>query len=67
MSEVGVDGIDGVLSLYSQLRDAMNRVQAAEIDSTTSDIERLVDTMTRTRDELQRVKSLKRSLEQGAR
>ena len=65
MSEVGVDGIGGVLNLYNQLRDAMNRVQAAEIDASTNDIDRLVDSMQRTRDELQRVKSLKLSLEQG--
>ena len=63
MSEVGVDGIGGVLNLYAQLRNAMDRVAQSEIDTTSSDIDRLVDAMNRLRDELTRIKHLKQSVE----
>ena len=63
MSEVGVDGIGGVLNLYGQLRSAMDRVAQSEIDATSADVDRLVDAMNRLRDELVRMKVLKQSLE----
>jgi hypothetical protein len=63
MAEVGVDGIAGVLSLYGQLRGAMDRVAQSEIDATSADVDRLVDAMNRLRDELVRMKLLKQTLE----
>ncbi len=65
MSEVGVDGIGGVLSLYSQLRGAMDKVALSEIDASAADVARLVETMQTRRDELQRMKALKRTFESG--
>lgn len=63
MSEVGVDGISGVLTLYSQLRSAMDRVAQSEIEASAADVSRLVETMQHLRDELQRVKALKQTVE----
>ena len=63
MAEVGVDGIGGVLNLYGQLRGAMDRVTHSELETTSSDIDRLVDTMARLRDELDRLKALKHTVE----
>lgn len=63
MAEVGVDGISGVLSLYSQLRAAIDRVAQNEIEATSGDIDRLVGTMVRLRDELDRLKALKHTVE----
>ena len=63
MSEVGVDGISGVLNLYGQLRTAMDRVAQSEIEATSADVDRIVEAMNRLRDELVRIKALKQSLE----
>ena len=63
MSEVGVDGIGGVLNLYGQLRSAIDRVTQRELETTSADIDRLVGTMARLRDELERLKALKHTVE----
>jgi hypothetical protein len=63
MSEVGVDGIGGVLDLYGRLRGAMDRVAQSELEATSADIERLVGAMDGLRAELERVKSLKMTVE----
>jgi hypothetical protein len=63
MSEVGVDGIGGVLTLYSQLRGAMDKVAQSEIEASAANLSRLVDSMQHLRDELQRVKALKQIVE----
>ncbi len=63
MSEVGVDGIGGVLTLYGQLRGAIDRVAQSEIEASAADVTRLVETMQHLRDELQRVKALKQTVE----
>ncbi len=63
MSEVGVDGISGVLNLYGQLRSAVDRVAQSELTATSADIDRLVETMERLRGELDRLKALKLTVE----
>ena len=63
MSEVGVDGIGGVLSLYSQLRGAIDKVAQSEIEASAADVARLVESMQHLRDELRRVKALKQTVE----
>ena len=63
MSEVGVDGIGGVLALYSQLRSAMDKVAQSEIEASAADVTRLVESMQHLRDELQRIKALKQTVE----
>jgi hypothetical protein len=63
LSELGVDGISGVLNLYGQLRSAMDKVAQSEIEASAADITRLVGTMTTLRDELLRMKALKRTFE----
>jgi len=63
LAEVGIDGIGGVLALYTQLRGAMDRVAQSEIEASTADVTRLVESMQHLRDELRRVKALKRTVE----
>jgi len=63
MADVGVDGIGGVLNLYAQLRGAMDRVTQSELTATSADIDHLVDAMSRLRDELDRLKALKLTVE----
>ncbi|TMA82395.1 MAG: hypothetical protein E6J72_02855 [Deltaproteobacteria bacterium] len=63
MSEVGVDGIGGVLALYSQLRSAMDKVAQSEIEASAASVGRLVESMQHLRDELLRIKALKQTVE----
>jgi hypothetical protein len=63
MSEVGVDGLGGVLNLYSQLRTALDKVAPSEIEASAADVTHLLETMRRLRDELQRMKALKQTFE----
>ena len=63
MSEVGVDGIGGILALYGQLRAAMDKVAQSEIEASAAGVTRLVERMETLRDELRRVQALKRSVE----
>ena len=63
MTEIGVDGIGGVLALHGQLRAAMDKVAQSEIEASAAEVTRLVERMQTLRDELQRMRTLKRSVE----
>jgi polyhydroxyalkanoate synthesis regulator phasin len=63
LSEIGVDGLGGVLRLHGQLRSATDTVARSEIETSTADVTRLVATLQNLRDELQRMKALKRTFE----
>jgi len=65
MSEVGVEGIGGVMGLYAKLRSALERVSHDELDWAAAEVNRVLDSLNRINDELKRLKSLKLSLETG--
>jgi hypothetical protein len=65
MSEVGVEGIGGVMSLYAQLRSALEKVSHDELDWAAAEVSRVLESLNRINDELKRLKSLKLSLETG--
>lgn len=65
MSEVGVEGITGVMGLYTQLRSALEKVSHDEIDWAAAEVNRVLESLNRIGDELRRLKSLKLSLETG--
>jgi hypothetical protein len=65
MSEVGVEGITGVMNLYTQLRTALEKVSHDEIDWAAAEVGRVLEYLTKIGDELNRLKSLKQSLETG--
>ena len=65
MSEVGVEGIGGVMSLYSQLRSALEKVSHDELDWAAAEVGRVLESLTKISDELRRLKGLKLSLETG--
>ena len=65
MSEVGVEGITGVMGLYTQLRNALEKVSHDEIDWAAAEVNRVLESLNRIGDELRRLKSLKLSLETG--
>jgi hypothetical protein len=65
MSEVGVEGIGGVMTLYAQLRSALGKVSHDELDWAASEVGRVLESLTKISDELARLKSLKLTLETG--
>jgi hypothetical protein len=65
MSEVGVEGVGGVMSLYAQLRSALEKVSHDELDWAAAEVSRVVERLNTISDELTRLKSLKTSLETG--
>jgi hypothetical protein len=65
MSEVGVEGIGGVMGLYAQLRSALEKVSHDELDWAASEVGRVLESLTKISDELARLKSLKLTLETG--
>jgi hypothetical protein len=65
MSEVGVEGIGGVMSLYTQLRSAIEKVSHDELDWAAAEVNRVLESFTKISDEVRRLKGLKLSLETG--
>lgn len=65
MSEVGVEGITGVMGLYTQLRSALEKVSHDEIDWAAAEVNRVLESLNKIGDELRRLKALKLSLEAG--
>ena len=63
MSEVGVEGVSGVMSLYAQLRSALEKVSHDELDWAGAEVTRVVESLNKINDELGRLKALKTSLE----
>ena len=63
MSEVGVEGVTGVMTLYAQLRSALEKVSNDELDWAASEVSRVVESLNKISDELSRLKALKTSLE----
>jgi len=65
MSEVGVEGIGGVMGLYAKLRSALERVSHDELDWAAAEVNRVLESLTKISDEVRRLKGLKLSLETG--
>jgi hypothetical protein len=65
MSEVGVEGVSGVMNLYAQLRGALEKVSHEELDWAGAEVTRVLESLNKINDELRRLKSLKTSLETG--
>ncbi len=65
MSEVGVEGISGVMGLYTQLRSALEKVSHDELDWAAAEVTRVLDSLNQINSELSRLKTLKLTLENG--
>jgi hypothetical protein len=65
MSEVGVEGISGVMGLYAQLRSALEKVSHDELDWAASEVMRVLESLNQINDELSRLKTLKLTVENG--
>jgi hypothetical protein len=65
MSEVGVEGISGVMGLYAQLRSALEKVSHDELDWAAAEVTRVLESLNQINSELSRLKTLKLTLENG--
>ena len=65
MSEVGVEGISGVMGLYAQLRSALEKVSHDELDWAAAEVMRVLESLNQINSELSRLKTLKLTLENG--
>ncbi len=63
MSEVGVEGVGGVMALYAQLRSALEKVSHDELDWAGAEVTRVIESLNKISDELGRLQALKTSLE----
>ena len=65
MSEVGVEGISGVMGLYAQLRSALEKVSHDELDWAGAEVTRVLESLNQINSEISRLKTLKLTLENG--
>jgi len=65
MSEVGVEGISGVMGLYARLRSALEKVSHDELDWAAAEVKRVLESLNKIGDEISRLKTLKLNLETG--
>lgn len=63
MSEAGVSGVEGLVSLYDQLRSALGKVSQQELDWATAEVTRVLETLKRLADELKHLQALKSALD----
>ncbi|MCW5892549.1 MAG: hypothetical protein KIT14_18705 [bacterium] len=65
MSESGVQGVDGLVSLYDQLRSALAKVSAQEIEWAQGEVARVLESLKKLSDELGHLAALKAALQTG--
>jgi hypothetical protein len=65
IGESGISGVDGLVSLYDQLRNALAKVTPQELEWAQGEVTRVLDSLKRLSDELAHLAALKASLDQG--
>jgi hypothetical protein len=65
MTESGVQGVDGLVSLYDQLRSALSKVSAQEIEWAQGEVARVLESLKKLSDELGHLAALKAALQTG--
>jgi len=63
MSESGVAGVEGLVGLYDQLRTALAKVSAQELEWAQAEVARVLDSLKRLSEELSHLAALKSALE----
>jgi hypothetical protein len=63
IAESGVTGIEGLVALYDQLRNALAKVSTQELDWAQSEVNRVLESLKRLSDELARLAALKTALQ----
>jgi len=65
IAESGISGVDGLVTLYDQLRSALAKVSPQELEWAQGEVNRVLDSLRRLSDELQHLSALKSALETG--
>ena len=65
ITESGVSGIDGLVGLYDQLRNALAKVSTQELDWAQGEVNRVLESLKRLSDELAHLAALKTALQTG--
>jgi thiamine phosphate synthase YjbQ (UPF0047 family) len=65
MTESGVQGVEGLVGLYEQLRTALAKVSAQEIEWAQTEVARVLERLRKLSDELGHLAALKAALEKG--
>ena len=65
IAESGVSGVEGLVALYDQLRNALAKVSTQELDWAQSEVNRVLESLKRLSDELTHLAALKAALQTG--
>lgn len=65
MSESGVTGVEGLVSLYDQLRSALGKITGPEIEWAQGEVSRVIDSLKKLSEELAHLSALKNALQNG--
>ena len=65
IAESGISGVDGLVTLYDQLRNALAKVSPQELEWAQGEVNRVLESLRRLNDELQHLSALKTALETG--
>jgi hypothetical protein len=65
IAESGVSGVDGLVALYDQLRNALAKVSTQELDWAQGEVNRVLESLKRLSDELAHLSALKAALQTG--
>jgi hypothetical protein len=65
IAESGVTGVDGLVALYDQLRNALAKVSTQELDWAQGEVNRVLDSLKRLSEELAHLAALKAALQTG--
>ena len=65
IAESGVSGVEGLVALYEQLRNALAKVSTQELDWAQGEVSRVLESLKRLSDELNHLAALKAALQTG--
>jgi hypothetical protein len=65
MAESGVSGVEGLVSLYDQLRAALGKISGQEIEWAQGEVTRVMDRLKKLSEELGHLSALKNALHNG--
>jgi hypothetical protein len=66
MAESGVSGVEGLVSLYDQLRTALGKISGQEIEWAQGEVARVIDRLKKLSEELAHLSALKNALHNGS-
>ena len=65
IADSGISGVEGLVALYDQLRNALAKVTPQELEWAQGEVNRVLESLKRLNDELQHLSALKSALETG--